>query len=606
MAARKIGPPCNCKDKCFTRVSEADRNQIFNGFWASGNHNTQTHELQKRIIPHEVKRKRAQHNKITTKRYIYHYTVNVGGTITRICKKAFKSIYDVRDKRIKIAVNKFNEAGCMIPDQRGKNPKKWAFSQEVVNCVHEHIQQLPVQQSHYTRKVNKNRQYLSKSCSIKILYLKYLEWMNFYHKDTHKVAHRYYNKIFSAHYNIGFRKPRKDVCGACKVFKINLESAKQKNNTESIEKEWNDHKKKAAIHKKFMKAAKKKKNNTGSWKNICMDLQQTMNCPKLNVGMAYYKRKLSLHNFCINDLPLKESYMYVWEENVAARGTVEIFSCLKKYLTTYVTNTPNYPRNLRIFCDNCGGQNKSFKMIVALLREIHIGTFDRIELCYLVPGHSYMPCDVSFGHVEKFLNRFECIFSPDDFCEKIEHAVENGFSLYHMEREDFLDIEIMKKRGLVQYRQVKNKAFQTAAQIIVKSENPNGYYLKSNYRQEDSEAVFVDVIHYTNKTKKLDLSNVELPLKYPHERHLDPKKMIDLKNLLPYMGDYCQWILDLEKRQKQIPKTSATTSTYVEDENTDDDEDKALEDDEYNLGDRNLVYVEEVIYNTRSKVTNKN
>ena len=132
------------------------------------------------------------------------------------------------------------------------------------------------------------------------------------------------------------------------------------------------------------------------------------------------------------------------------------------------------------------------------------------------------------------------------------------------------------------------------------------HYLKSHYHQEDSKAVFVKFIPYTDTNNKFDLSNVELPLKYLHERHLDPKKMIDLKNLLPYMGDYCQWILDLENRQKQIPKTSATTSTYVEDENTDDDEDKALEDDEYNLGDRNLVYVEEVIYNTRSKVTNKN
>ena len=445
MPARKIGPPCTCKNDCFTKVSEDARNEIFNGFWGIGIHNKQTLELQKRIIPKPIKRKRLEHNKITTKSCTYDYTVVVQGNILTICKKAFMSIYAVKDKRLRVAVKKINEAGFMIPDQRGKNEKKWAFTQEVVNCVHEHIQQLPVQQSHYTRKVNKNRQYLNKSCSIKILYLKYCQWMKLYHKDTHIVAHRYYNKLFSAHYNIGFRKPKKDVCGSCTNFDKRLASAESNTkNSETIEKEWTDHKIKAEIHKKFMKAAKKKKNNTGSWKSKCMDLQQTMNCPKLNVGMAYYKRKLSLHNFCIHDLLLKESYMYVWEENIAARGSLEIFSCLKKYLSTYVTNTPNYPRNLRIFCDNCGGQNKSFKLIIALLREIHIGTFDRIELCYLIPGHSYMPCDVSFGHVEKFLNRFESILTPDDFCEKISHAVEKKFSLYHMEKEDFLDIEIMK------------------------------------------------------------------------------------------------------------------------------------------------------------------
>ena len=158
---------------------------------------------------------------------------------------------------------------------------------------------------------------------------------------------------------------------------------------------------------------------------------------------------------------------------------------------------------------------------------------------------------------------------------------------------------------MVQYRQVKEKAFQTAAQIIVKAENPTGYFLQNQYHQEDSKAVFVSVVPFTKKHDKFDLSCVTMPLKYPHERLLDPKMIGDLKLLLPYMGDYCQWILDLEERQKEIARTSATTSTSVGDENADDYELKPDEKNEYDHGDRNFDYAQKVEYKTRSRVKSK-
>ena len=51
---------------------------------------------------------------------------------------------------------------------------------------------------------------------------------------------------------------------------------------------------------------------------------------------------------------------------------------------------------------------------------------------------------------------------------------------------------------------------------------------------------------------------------------------------------------------------AATTSTLVEDENADEVEHKADEGNEFDLGDRNFDYAEEVIYHTRSRVKNKN
>ena len=57
---------------------------------------------------------------------------------------------------------------------------------------------------------------------------------------------------------------------------------------------------------KAMKEAEdNKKWDPKQWNAICMDLQQTQPVPRLSIGPAYYKRKLSLYTFCIYDLKKK-------------------------------------------------------------------------------------------------------------------------------------------------------------------------------------------------------------------------------------------------------------------------------------------------------------
>ena len=593
---KKMGSPCSCKKKCFTMVGEEGIKAIFKAYWATGNYNVQTSEILKRIKKIPIKRKRTK-GPVSIKTYTSEYSVQFKGVTYIICQNAFISIYGISHSRVKVALSKESEAGTTIPDQRGKNPKKWTFSQEVVDCIHHHIRQLPVCSSHYTRTRNPNRQYLEANNSIQQLYMKYRAWMYIKHPTITIVNKRYYNKVFSTNYNIGFRPTRKDACSTCQRFYFERTSALEAGkNVDKLDNEKADHINRTKVAQACMKSAKKEKNNN-EWKFICMDLQQIMPCPKLAVGLAYYKRKLSLMNFCIHDLQLKQSYMYVWEENVAARGSVEIFSCLYKYLQVYVLNTPDHPRNLRIFADNCGGQNKNIHMIFALLREVHKKNFDRIELCYLVPGHSYMPCDRSFGNIEKFLRKMENVMSPLEYCGGIVNATEKPFPLYHMEREDFMDIEIMKRNKIATRRPVLAKAFQTAAQIILTSEYPDGYILQDKYHLEDKDGQYVSVVHHTDKNNEFDLSHVDLPQKYPQERKLDPLKIKDLQSLMNYMGDHSGWIQDLVDRQNSLASNTDQNNTTVEDE----DDPNQLSD-VVEGRDRIFEYDSQVRYHTRSQV----
>ncbi|CAL4091729.1 unnamed protein product [Meganyctiphanes norvegica] len=560
MPARKIGKPCNCKNKCFEKVTEVGVESIFKHFWAMGDYNMQNSYLTGRIQQMDLKRNQTKFEE-SKKTCTNIYTVEFKKKLHTVCKEAFLSMHDIKKGRTSTALKKKTEGGGIIKDLRGLNPNtnKGKYSEEAVNCVHNHIRQLPVTSSHYTRKKKQKRQFLEADLSIRKIYGKYREFMSSYNKNIQVVSLKYYYKIFSNNYNIGFRPVAKDICQKCNRLQfIIAEGIKKAKNVEKYQKEQDEHKAQYITAYNALKAAKQPENN---WVSICMDLQQTMPCPKLAVGSAYYKRKLSLYNLCVHDITKDESYMFVWEENNAGRGSVEIFSCLHKWLGDYILNTPKHPRNLRIFADNCGGQNKNLNMTLALLREVHVKHFDRIELCYLVPGHSFMACDKAFGMVEKNLRIYESIMSPEHYCMKIASSrAKKDFPLYHMKNYNFLDIEIFLRDRIACRRFVKDKAFQTAAQIIITHEYPIGFILKKDYHISDEMGEYCSVVPPMGNVESFSLGIVSMPQKYPQERQMNLKKVRDIESLGVYLGEENQWVKDLSMRQKELYGNTAAAA----------------------------------------------
>ena len=134
-------------------------------------------------------------------------------------------------------------------------------------------------------------------------------------------------------------------------------------------------------------------------RNVAMDLQQTLPCPRISTGVAYYLRKLWVYNFCVYDLQKSLGNMFVWDETDGARGSDEIASCLLKWLQMQWDNDEEFDV-LRVFCDNCAGQNKNLFLLLGALRLIHSKKLFRIELVFMVSGHSFLPCDRAFGVIE--------------------------------------------------------------------------------------------------------------------------------------------------------------------------------------------------------------
>ena len=98
---------------------------------------------------------------------------------------------------------------------------------------------------------------------------------------------------------------------------------------------------------------------------------------------------------------------------------------------------------LCIIADNCGGQNKDNNLVLALLRLVHLQVFHRIELAFLVPGHSYMDCDRKFGTISRDLASYEVIPSPSKLKEYIQLTQRSTNNVFSLNREEIQNITVL-------------------------------------------------------------------------------------------------------------------------------------------------------------------
>ena len=160
----------------------------------------------------------------------------------RVCQRAFCIVYGFGPKRIQVLRKKI-ESG-ELEDGRGKHDNHTAVDSEIKDLVREHNKSLPTRQSHYSRKDNSERTFLSPDLSISRLYHKFLERHDpeyvklkeeyqkcvVAHKPTPKlrkplVSEHLYHDIFVSEFNIYFGYPRTDTCSTCDGYMAQIETA---------------------------------------------------------------------------------------------------------------------------------------------------------------------------------------------------------------------------------------------------------------------------------------------------------------------------------------------------------------------------------------------
>lgn len=89
-------------------------------------------------------------------------------------------------------------------------------------------------------------------------------------------------------------------------------------------------------------------------------------------------------------------------------------------MNTTFEDTVNH---LKLFCDGCGGQNKNsilLGMLAYWLKTKAPNNIKNITITFPIVGHSFLPPDRIFGHIERATRSLEVIAEPDTYFDIFE------------------------------------------------------------------------------------------------------------------------------------------------------------------------------------------
>lgn len=348
---------------------------------------------------------------ITIKYFVKKATL-CSGTPNKVpvCQKTFLSLLGVSKARVRNACINYYIKNKTVKETRGGDTRSQAFTGKR-HSIDKFIQKLKPIELHYCRGKNE-RKYLSSDLSLNKLWRIY----NSEAASECKVKKSYFRNYVNKTYNIGFGTPAVDVCSICLELSEKIKRCKNSNEKTNLMVQKRVHSLRA---KAFFDMLKEKEDDT---MKLSFDCQKNQVLPKTPDQSAYYSRQVYMYNFTIcqgsskDKLSKDNVFIYSWTEADSSKGSNEITSAL--YHRLIKTNFTEEIKEIKLFSDGCGGQNKNSIMIGMLCYWLgckapaHI---QNVEIVFPVTGHSYMPPDRVFGLIEKSIKKKETIIKPEEY-----------------------------------------------------------------------------------------------------------------------------------------------------------------------------------------------
>ena len=344
----------------------------------------------------------------------------------QVCRQAFLSLHAISQKRVR-RLQTLLALGRVPNDERGHQHNRKEHSGEVIQEVVDHINSFPLKQSHYT-----DKQYLDERLSVKKMFSLFKEK----YPET-VVKYEFYYKIFKGRFGYSFGKPQIDTCCECEALNVKVKSrltslnpfAKRVAMAELIV-----HKRRSEKFYKEMKETEKVCQNDERVLGLSFDYMQNIGLPNIPVQDLFYLRQLSVFPFCIHNLKDGKAHFYLYHEGEAKKGPDETCSFLLHYIKN---NVPGTVKELHLYSDSCGGQNKNHTLLRFCLALTDLNMFEKIIHRFPKRGHSFLPCDRDFGHVKKFLKKHDRYYTPKQICEMIITSVYPGKFTVHMVQPEY-------------------------------------------------------------------------------------------------------------------------------------------------------------------------
>lgn len=358
-----------------------------------------------------------------------------------------------------------------------------------------------------------------------------------------------YRKIFNEEYNLSFGYPRSDTCETCDLLHVAIQASKSENESMEVQAELAAHQEKASQGYSTLRSDTEATKSSTDSTLFTFDLMQNLPVPTLTHGCMFYSCQLWVYNFGIHNSSTGVATMCLWNEAIASRGADEICSCLKHYLE----GLPAEVKKLTCYSDSCFGQNKNFQM-VCFWNQLLLEKFQQIDHKFLVRGHTYLPNDRDFAHIEKRKESAR-VYVPADWEAVVRDArPRTPFDVKPMQSSHFLDFSELTK----QYTRRKKDAAKNPVLISkavwmnfgqgkdssgVLKKHPNEVWIRYSYSTDEP---WSKVSLLKGRKRLPPSSTVYLPEKYPNGHPIKAKKLDDLENMVPFLPPkYRQFYLDL-------------------------------------------------------------
>jgi len=244
---------------------------------------------------------------------------------------------------------------------------------------------------------------------------------------------------------IQIMSPRTDLCDTCQHFRNGLQyNARKEEEAKDLLKKFKEHLVKAKLERNYYnkntKLAEQQRKlvnehfitrgkaycSIDATAHYSYDWAQNVHVPHSDqqVSKIYYLSPRKVHLFGIQDEAVREQINYVLDEDEiigkGPNGTLSlVFDGIKKL--------NKGEKQLKITCDNAGGQNKNNITIWFYLYLVICGYYESIELNFMVPGHTKFKCDGSFGLIKK-LYRKTTVDCVDHIVEVVKRSSTAGLN----------------------------------------------------------------------------------------------------------------------------------------------------------------------------------
>lgn len=503
------------------KLSKEEQQQIFEDFYKIETKDQQDSHLQglMEIKPIERSRPRAGTVKENTKgkKHSIKYNFSTNGKKIHVCKKAILVLYSISNKRLR-RISTLLAVGKSPKDMRGTNLKTHAIPGETCQNIKDHIESFPTKMSHYT---GQPITYLSADLTIKTMYKLFI---NKY--PNCKVKYSFYYTYYKENFNYRFGRPQKDVCGKCEEL-----STKIKSNT------LNDNAKRVAVAEKMVHL-RRAKNFYSALQDItrkcvdepdtygiCVDFMQNLPLPHIPVQEIFYYRQLWVNCFCIYDFKTKKSKIYLYHEGIAKKGGNEVSSFLYNFIQNML---PETAKEIHVFSDGCIGQNRNHTVLRTLLG-LSVSRKISVTQYFPVRGHSFLPCDRTFGVIKRCLKKSDRVYTPMQYEKMITESSDGKIETVLLQ-----DSEIILNFDKWWPKYFKKCVASTESLTTAKNKKDRNmfkisefYYFTMNNGDLTAYNTIKGLVKQTFRLKKPNVRE----LTFPNEKAFTGKNPINLKKI---------------------------------------------------------------------------